>query len=191
MNFSDKSSASLDYQYYLTKATCSYAYEADISETEISKLNQRLKAKLSNGTLSVAVRSKKLSDAIEKNIPLVPEEITTKILNSVVSVLPYILVLLTLLITAIGIIWALRRVGKESFSEKLKRLSLEKELEDEDSVPVSVEMEKPDVEKFINENIDAETMRQILRSWLKSEKHQLIFSLAAYTSAKDKVFFKR
>ena len=50
-------------------------------------------------------------------------------------------------------------------------------------------MEKPDVEKFINENIDAETMRQILRSWLKSEKHQLIFSLATYTSAKDKVFF--
>ena len=80
---------------------------------------------------------------------------------------------------------------KRKFFEKLKRLSLEKELENEgkEDVVVETNIAQVDVEKFIDENIDNDNMRQILRSWLKNEKHQLIFSLAAYTSAKEKVFF--
>lgn len=191
LNFSDKPSTKLDYQYYLTSAVCNYAYEGDISDTEIKKLNQRLQAKLSNASLKVSIKSKKLSEAITKEETLLPEEMTAKILNSAISVLPYILVLLALLFSTILFIWALRRVGKESFAEKLKRLNLEKEMENDHKEDTPIEVSAPgiDVEKFIEDNIDNDTMRQILRSWLKTEKHQLIFSLAAYTSAKDKVFF--
>ena len=120
LNFSDKSSTSLDYQYYLTKAVCSYAYEDSLSKDQVKQLNQRLKTKLSDGSLSVTVKSKALSEALESEESLIPEETSSKVTEAVISVLPYVIVLLTALLTTILFIWALRRVGKESLAEKMK-----------------------------------------------------------------------
>ena len=191
LNFDNKSTKSLDYQYYLTKAECSYAYEGDISADEVKSLNQRLQTKLSDSQLRVSIKSKELSNALESESEVIPDELNEKLSDAIISVLPYILVLLSLLLSAICFIWAIRRVGKESFSEKLKRLNLERELEKPDTVETSSSepVKKIDVEEFIATNIEDETLKEILRSWLKAEKHDLIFSLAAYTSAKNPVFF--
>ena len=66
LNFDNRLTRSLDYQYYLTKAECSYAFETIVSDAEIAQLNQRLKTKLSNANLKLSIKSKKLFEAIEQ-----------------------------------------------------------------------------------------------------------------------------
>lgn len=147
-------------QEYLTEARCDFAHEKSVSSRDVSALVKRLEQRLSKGWLKVAVGREVLepispelgysplgtptpAPAVPKATPAAPVEWNGAVaLRELwVSLLPHfswmIAVLLATLATLV-IIWAARRLGRESIEEKamLAQLAAGNLEEKTDAAPV-------------------------------------------------------
>jgi hypothetical protein len=132
-------------QEYLTEAACDFAYEKAVSTRDVQALVRRLEQRLSKGWLKVTVGSQVLapiSPALSESPTPKPEpvpepkveppppaspappaqwESSVALRELWVSLLPHFAWMIALVLSTLAaliIIWALRRLGKESLEEK-------------------------------------------------------------------------
>ena len=133
----DPGPGSVDAQEYLTSANCAFAYEDTIESGDVQALSRRLQSKLSKGWTTVSVSSERLqpipqyvqeapepvadTDEPEEEVPVkAPEWSATRELWS--NLLPHFYWMVGIaLLTVAGtlMIWAWRRVGRESIEDQM------------------------------------------------------------------------
>lgn len=122
-------------QEFLTRARCGFAHEASIPAEDAQALAQRLQAKVSTGWTSVSVSSKLLDPlppslqepvAPEEPEPVTPPEPEWSVALAArelwTTLLPHLAWMIALgLVTVAGtsLIWAWRRVGRDSLEDRM------------------------------------------------------------------------
>jgi hypothetical protein len=149
-------------QEYLTEASCDFAYEKAVASRDVQALVRRLEQRLSKGWLKVTVGSQVLapiSPALSESPAPKPEpvpepkveppppappappaqwESSVALRELWVSLLPHFAWMIALVLTtlaALTIIWALRRLGKESLEEKALLAQMEAGTLDKPAAP--------------------------------------------------------
>lgn len=106
-------------QYKLVSVLCEFTHEATLGATELAALRQRLSQKVKSVGLTMQIQARALPPkfsereaAAEAAVPqaaVAPEE---KLFIAFLPFLPWVMVALVVLIFALVLIWALRRLGK-------------------------------------------------------------------------------
>ncbi|HVG63312.1 MAG TPA: hypothetical protein VNA24_32405 [Hyalangium sp.] len=130
-------------QEYLTEASCDFAHEKSVATRDVQALARRLEQRLSKGWLKVTVGAQVLApispalseppapkpepvpepkvEPLPPPAPPAPWESGVALRELWVSLLPHFAWMIALVLTTLAaliIIWALRRLGKESLEEK-------------------------------------------------------------------------
>ncbi|SMF71099.1 hypothetical protein [Pseudobacteriovorax antillogorgiicola] len=170
-------------QYFLSRARCEYAYETSLSKDDVANLDRRLAAKLSKGILKVSMKAIPLPDAprfAAEDLPSQSQTILEKFIEKHFDT--GVLALLGL-VTILILIWAFRRLGKDSLEDKLRYMQLKKEIESDSGKSE----EKPEEQVSLDERIsglrsyfseDPKRLQNIGRHWLEERN----FEALAYTS---------
>ncbi|MEO1173252.1 MAG: hypothetical protein AAFX94_14560, partial [Myxococcota bacterium] len=186
-------------QEYLTRARCEFAYEKDaVASEDLASLTRRLRRKLSKGWLSVSIRTSALDPIspglqkaqqneepeLEEPTVIAPTpEVWSPRRELWASLLPHFwwmigLPLLTLM--TLIVIWALRRLGRESLEEKLLLKELdaptEPKVSPEPTEPKPVDEERKKWAKRFSPsgaNVD-ESVDGMLREWLRSRDYPML-----------------
>lgn len=144
-------------QEYLTRARCSFVHEDSISSTDVQSLVRRLQSKLSKGWVVVTVERSAL-EPIPQGLqdPPKPEEVPAEEPEPVVkewsaslaarelwtSLLPHFawMIAVVLLTSAVLVlVWAWRRVGRESLEERALMDQLNSEAGETEATPKPAE----------------------------------------------------
>ncbi len=104
-------------QYKLMSVLCEFTHEDSIGTTEIAALRQRLGQKVKSVGLTVQIQARALPPKYEEKIPeventLIPLTPQEKVMMAFLPFLPWILIGLVLIVGALILIWAFRRLGK-------------------------------------------------------------------------------
>lgn len=138
---------SVEAQEYLTRAVCSFAHEESVTGQDVQTLVRRLQLKLSKGWLAVSVERAELQPLPEElrqppvpepppepelpPPPPVPEAWSASVAwrQLWATLLPHAAWMVALVLgtlAAISLVWAWRRVGRESFEERALLAELER-----------------------------------------------------------------
>lgn len=209
-------------QEYLTAARCEFTHEKAVSSKDVQALKRRLEQRLSKGWLQVTVTHQPLepvsaglkeSPPEKAAEPPAPPPVETKpagptewdtavaIRELWVSLLPHfswMIAMVLVTIAALLIIWALRRLGRESLEEKamLAQLSQEASAPAEPEAAPAAAVEAPTEaqnalaedsafvsaqQQLWNDKIaqseltkDESVVVELLRHWLKSGEYALL-----------------
>lgn len=155
-------------QEYLTRARCSFAHEESVSAADVSALVRRLQSKLSTGWTVVTVDHQTLQPIaaeLQKPVEATPPEPVEPVEPPVVqwsasvaarelwtSLLPHfawMIAVVMLTVAGLTLVWAWRRVGRESFEEKallaqLARGGADADADDKDKDKKPEEMSEDD-----------------------------------------------
>ena len=104
-------------QYKLMSVLCEFTHEDSIGTTEIAALRQRLGQKVKSVGLTVQIQARALPPKYEEKIPeventIIPLTPQEKVMMAFLPFLPWILIGLVLIVGALVLIWAFRRLGK-------------------------------------------------------------------------------
>jgi hypothetical protein len=138
-------------QAYLTRARCSFTHEPSVDPRDAEALARRLQAKVSKGWVAVAVSQKELQplpaglrlppgaeeepeeEIVVEPEPIVEPEPVSWTRELWLSLLPHAFWMIGVVLVTFAsvlLIWAWRRVGRESFEEKALLAELERGLND-------------------------------------------------------------
>ncbi len=131
-------------QYILTGVACEYAHENGLAKEEVSNLNRRLESKLSKGALRINLKAVEIPAAAIKPSLATAAEPTwgQKLLDQFFLHFSWLLGTLLLLVLVTIVIWAWRRLGRDTKEEELRFLLYRQRMEADaarGSLPVAVE----------------------------------------------------
>ena len=158
-------------QYFLSRAMCEYAYEPGLDEQVVKDLDKRLEAKLSKGILKVSLKSVPLPkhpDALSALGVTQGKSILADFLGEYIAPLVFTLLGSVLFLT---MIWAWRRLGKDSLEDQLRFMQFKKEIEnqkpDEDEAKPDTDSLTPRIEALRN-YFEGETtkLQTVTQKWL-------------------------
>lgn len=126
-------------QIFLSRARCEYAFEADIDAKTIKSIDTRLEQKLSKGLLKVAIKSyalpalvKPMAKVTAKDDRLPPPVFANRIADELWSVLKahffWMAGIILISLAAVVLLWAFRRLGRDSKLKELRYLKARREL---------------------------------------------------------------
>ena len=156
-------------QEFLTAAECAFAYENTLERKAIRVLSTRLKAKLSGGFLAVSIDSvpidpnpPALLDDSDANAPeetpepepeVLPEDVEWNqahalrdLWDNLLPHFPWMIAIVLLTLTALIVIWGLRRLGKASLEEQAFLARLGSTSDDETSDETSITLDESESE---------------------------------------------
>jgi hypothetical protein len=182
----DPGPGSVETQAFLTRARCGFTYEPSVTADDAQALSRRLQSKVSMGWTSVSVSAKELQplpaymgfapgeEPVEEEEPelvIEPEEpewtAGIAVRELWVSLLPHAWWMIGLVMATVAgtlLIWAWRRVGRESLEERMMLAEMERGLPEEPTEPEGTEPETleelPENEQaFVAEQSEAWTAR--------------------------------
>ncbi|MEO0601429.1 MAG: hypothetical protein AAF211_08340 [Myxococcota bacterium] len=141
----DPGPGSVDAQEYLTEARCSFAHEESVTSDDAKALVRRLRAKLSSGWLSVSIGTQRLEplpptlrepyvpEPDPEDLEELPEEeepevdeaafsggqAARELWTSLLPHLPWMFFLVLGTVAGATLIWAWRRVGRQTIEEQM------------------------------------------------------------------------
>ncbi len=188
-------------QAYLTQAQCAYSFENTLDTKMIQDLDRRLTTILSAGFLAVKVSSQALPPSHEElKEPAKPTErskaeiMQDELWHQFLPALPWLAGLLLAVLATMSLVWAFRRLGKESIEDKLLAKQLELEAQEavkpetQDTHEVQeVDLQKKRTEKF-GQHLGAfqtspKLLQDIGKDWLERDRFHELSTAIKYFGA--------